>query len=187
MSSFFPCSKRVFSLCGTKGISPREERLYRNIRQAVALFLQDKMVCLQPLPTAAELVELRQAREQEVRDREKRAEEERRKQAEAALSRQTQKTRQSGPKGISLDDGASAAMGVVREEGQQKEASWVPVARPAATEESDPFVLQYQLLVGYIEQAHRENKLDEVEALEVSLRHIERCIIEQKYNTAESR
>ena len=141
------------------------------------------MVCLQPLPTAAELAELRGAREQEVRDREKQVEEERRKQAEA-LARQ--KTRQSGPKGISLDDGASAAVGVTKDDGRQKEASWVPVARPAV-EEEDPFVLQYQLLVGYIEQAHKENKLDEVEALEVSLRHIERCIIEQKYNSAQGR
>ena len=145
------------------------------------------MVCLQPLPTAAELVELREAREQEVRDREKRAEEERRKQAELALSRHTQKTRQSGPKGISLDDGASAAVGMTREAGEHKEASWVPVARPAVAEETDPFVLQYQLLVGYIEQAHRENKMDEVEALEVSLRHIERCIIEQKFSSADGR
>lgn len=130
-------------------------------------------------------MELREAREQEVRDRERRAEEERRKQAEVALSRQ--KTRQSGPKGISLDDGASAAVGVTREVGEHKEAAWVPVARPAVAEETDPFVLQYQLLVGYIEQAHRENKMDEVEALEVSLRHIERCIIEQKFSSADGR
>lgn len=152
----------------------------------MALFLQDKIVCLQPLPTAEELAALREAREQEVRDKERRAEEERRKQAELALARHTQKTRQSGPKGISLDDGASAAVGMVKESGQQ-EAAWVPVSRPAVEEEADPFVLQYQLLVSYIEQAHKENKLDEVEALEVSLRHIERCIIEQKYSSAEGR
>ena len=69
----------------------------------------------------------------------------------------------------------------VRRRGESGSVAWIPESNPVIKEENDPFLLQYQHLVGYIKQAHKANRLDEVEALEVCLWQIERDIIERKY------
>jgi rabenosyn-5 len=193
--SFDGISKRILSLCAAPGkdpISPREEKLYKNIRQAAASFLQTNMIYLQPLPKPEELQEMREARERERQEAERREAERRRERKEQAekLKKEAAKQKcqaiQNMDGSESLDSALSGHSGG-KGKGESGDVAWVPESNPVIKEEHDPFLLQYQRLVGYIEQAHKANRLDEVEALEISLRQIEREIIERKYQNVDRR
>ena len=124
---------------------------------------------------------MRKARERERLEAERREAERRRERKEAALKQKMQSTMYVDGD-VSLDSEPSGQDGA-RRRGESGSVAWIPESNPVIKEENDPFLLQYQRLVGYIEQAHKANRLDEVEALEVSLRQIEREIIERKYQT----
>ena len=157
--------------------------VHQNIRQFAAFYLQSNLFCLQPLPNQEELDAIIEAKEKARKEMERLAElervEKRRREQEAAKqsSLSLLKARLGG---ISQEEGASARVHIGAETTDQ---AWIPESNQVV-EEEDPFLAQYEKLIGYIEQAKLQNKMDEVEALQESLKQIERTIIERRYETS---
>ncbi|XP_065183177.1 rabenosyn-5-like [Sycon ciliatum] len=155
--------------------TPRQMHVHKQIRQFASAFLQEHMVTLPGLPDADKLKRLqaersRAAEEKARRDREaaERAME-MREMEKIASELQTMST--------STDGTPSSSSQVPSKESKPNSPSgWQPKVTPivsGADPDQDPLLLQRDLLRGYIEQARKAKRFDEVETLQSSLRDIE--------------
>ena len=196
MLTDFPLSKDILSL-GEVETSVRDKKLGQNIRRFTSNYLQENMLALPALPTNVQLRELRERKEREARERVKELERQR--------ELQRQKEAQSAA-GVGAGGGAMATGATADERrgfdkfidkmastkiavSFKKDSSSVEVDRgvqatgwiTSRNEEivdtgDDPFLLQKQQLLSYIKQAREGKRMDEVAALEQSLRDIELAI-----------
>lgn len=199
-----PCSKDILSL-GEVETSIRDQKLGQNIRRFASTYLQENMLALPALPTNVQLREIRERREREALERVKEIERQRelKRQKEALnaagvamVTRHLEQEEKSGFDrfiDFSKTKIASSKLNV----SFRKDAPSVEVD-PAGVQQSgwiaskeieivdtgaDPFQLQKQQLMAYIKQARAANRMDEVDALEQSLRDIELAIHQQEPKT----
>ena len=194
-------SKDILSL-GELETSVRDQKLGSNIRRFTSIYLQENMLALPALPTYMQLRELRERKEKEAKERvkeiERQREERKKKDALSAagvtgglgqdersgfdkfLDYSRNKMEMAGTK---LTVGFKKEMGSVDVgEGGVQQSGWIASREVEIVDsaEADPFQLQKQQLVAYIKQARAGNRLDEVAALEQSLRDIESMIHQQE-------
>lgn len=194
-------SKDILSL-GELETSVRDQKLGSNIRRFTSIYLQENMLALPALPTYMQLRELRERKEKEAKERvkeiERQREEQRKKDALSAagvagglgqdersgfdkfLDYSRNKMEMAGTK---LTVGFKKEMGSVDVgEGGVQQSGWIASREVEIVDsaEADPFQLQKQQLLAYIKQARAGNRLDEVAALEQSLRDIESMIHQQE-------
>ena len=78
--------------------------------------------------------------------------------------------------------GGSIAMVASRSKRQNSDSGWMGDSFAVGSVDSadDPFMLQRQQLLRFIQQARQANRMDEVQALEASLRDIESAMTEEQ-------
>ena len=182
--------------------SVRDRKLGQNIRQFASLYLQDNMLAMPALPTNVQLRELRERKAREAQERVKEIERQRelRRQQEALSAAGVaagptpllQDEKSGFDKFIEFSKNKMAASKI--SVGFKKDTSTVDIEDSAIQQSgwiasrevdvvdtgADPFLLQKQQLLAYIKQARAANRLDEVDALEQSLRDIELAIHQQE-------
>lgn len=151
-------------------------------------YLQDNLLTLPSLPTASQLRQLREEKEREAQERLKKLERERelKRQKEAALGAGVGGEERKGfDKLIDLSKDISSKMSVTFKRDSsvgvdipprrtQSSSGWMSSMEVNSMDShEDPFMVQRQQLLAYIKQARAANRMDEVEALEQSLRDIE--------------
>ena len=193
----FSSSKHVMGLGGSDAAT-RNYKLCRSVRVFASNYLQENLLLLPSLPTVAKLREIRDRVEKEAQERVKTLERERekkRKHEEEMAAKALSKTLEE-KKGIDkfLDfskelstkvsvtfkrDSEAVSVPPVR---HGSESGWMCSSNMGTSVDSteDPFDLQKKQLLSYIKQAREANRMDEVHALEASLREIEATIIEQR-------
>lgn len=175
----------------------RGRKLGQNIRRYTSHYLQENMLTLSALPTNVQLRELRERKEREAMERVKEIE----RQRELRRQREAQSAAgvAGGPTPIGtaggersgidkfIDKMASSKLAVSfkkdlfsvdleRDRGVQ-DSGWITERNKDFVDTGDdPFLLQKQQLLSYIEQARAGKRMDEVAALEQSLREIELAI-----------
>ena len=182
--------------------SVRDKKLGQNIRRFASGYLQENMLVLPALPTNVQLREIRERKEREAIERVKEIERQRelRRQQEAlsaagvagGAGAMEQDERSGFDKFIDFSKSKmansklnvgfkkDAALVDLGSEGVQQ-SGWIASREVDIVDTGvDPFQLQKQQLVAYIKQARAGNRLDEVAALEQSLRDIELAIHQQR-------
>jgi ribosomal protein L9 len=174
----------------------RDKKLGQNIRRFTSNYLQENMLALPALPTNVQLRELRERKEREARERvkelERQRELQRQKEAQSAAGVGAASGAMAGAtaderKGFDkfMDKMASSKIAVsfkkdstsVEVDRGVKETGWITSRSEEIVDTGDdPFLLQKQQLLSYIKQARAGNRMDEVAALEQSLRDIELAI-----------
>lgn len=157
-------------------------------------YLQENLLSLPSLPTEAKLREIKERVERDNLQRKRELERERelaRRQEEERASKATEeRTGLNRFRDFSKDFSTKVAVSFKRD----SEELDVPIVRKSSTSgwmssstvaqsvdsTEDPFDLQKQQLLSYIKQAREAGRMDEVNALEVSLREIEATILEQR-------
>ena len=139
------------------------------------------MIGLKPLPTPEQLQEIREKRR---KDNEERAalEEAQRKEAQRKAQEQQQRKSTTKVAFSKVPDTNNSTIDFIS--GQNfSPGIWVPASLSdtgqLADVDEDPFLIQRRQLLTYIEQARSQRKMDEVEALQESLRQIDAQIEEQ--------
>ena len=139
------------------------------------------MIGLKPLPTPEQLEEIKEKRR---KDNEERAALEEAQRKEAQKKAQEQQHRKSSTKVAfsKVSDTNTSTIDFIS--GQNfSPTTWVPASLSGtgqlADVDEDPFLIQRRQLLTYIEQARAQGKVDEVEALQESLRQIDAQIDEQ--------
>lgn len=158
-------------------------------------YLQDNLLSLPSIPTEAKLREIRERVEKEAQERKKELERERelkRKQAEERTAKFVDE--RSGLDKF-MDFSKDLSTKVVVSFKKESDELNMPIGRKGSNSGwmcssnvaqgvdstfEDPFDLQKQQLLVYIKQARDANRMDEVYALEASLREIEATILEQR-------
>lgn len=185
--------------------SPRNEKLCKAIRTFASGYLQENLLSLPSLPTAVRLREIRAAKEREaqetIKELERQREAKRKLEASlgAAVGGETATEKRgldkfldkfdidlpnlpsvSFKKDASTKDGASVS--VARFDRTNSNSGWMSdsIVVGSIDSQEDPFVLQQQQLLSFISQARDAGRLDEVAALESSLREIEFTMDERK-------
>ena len=175
--------------------SVRDKKLGQNIRRFTSNYLQENMLALPALPTNVQLRELRERKEREARERVKELERQRELQRQKEALSAAGVGAGSGPMAASADERsgfdkfidkmASSKIAVTFKKDSSsvevdhgvQETGWITSRNEEIVDTGDdPFLLQKQQLLAYIKQARAGNRMDEVAALEQSLRDIELAI-----------
>ncbi len=186
-------SKQIFGLGGSDS-STRHHKLSRSVRVFASNYLQENLLSLPSIPTEAKLREIRERVEKDAQERKKELERERelkRKQAEERTIKVVEE--RSGLDkfmDFSKDFSTKVVVSFKKESDELdmpigrkgSNSGWMCSSNVAQSVDSteDPFDLQKQQLLVYIKQAREANRMDEVYALEASLREIEATILEQR-------
>ena len=187
--------------------SPRIVKLYRGIRVYASNYLQDNLLLLPSLPTPEQLREIREAKEKEAWERIRELERQREllRQQEAAqlgagvagnMEREEEEEEGHRLFGMSVKmkmpsisfkkdgrkDGGIVGIDIPKPKRSFSSSGWMSESMAVGSVDSseDPFVLQIQQLQCFIRQARAANRLDEVQALEASLRDVESSMREQQ-------
>lgn len=188
-------SKQILSV-GATDPSTREQKLTRSVRVYASNYLQDNLLTLPSLPTAAQLTQIRERVEREAKERVReleRAREEQKMKEEAMAASVSVLDERSGLDKF-LDFSKELSTKVTIGLKKESEPVGVPLVRQASNSgwmcsstvvksidsSEDPFDVQRQQLLSYIKQARGANRMDEVHALEMSLREIETTMLEEK-------
>ena len=186
---------------GRGGVAtPANLKLQRSVRIFASNYLQENLLTLQNLPTRIQLRKIRDAKEKEAEELRRnliRQKEEQRlleEEAAAAIASKRDNKPTAGAPTNSMDaslmnkldstfkdtiEMTFSALGIGSSKGgtntNEPSVGWsaAPVISDTLGDEFDPFELQRQQLLSYIEQARDAKKFDEVEALEQSLAEIE--------------
>ena len=180
--------------------TPANMKLQKNVRVYASNYLQDNLLTLEGLPTRVKLKEIREKKEREAEEMRKkliRQKEQQRMQEEeaaaAAAAAMASKRDKLEVNFNPLDSKirlsptlkkAKAALGIGPKEQTKNTSGWTaePVISSTLVDDFDPFELQKQQLLSYIEQAKDAKRFDEVEALQLSLAEIE-SMMEQQNET----
>ena len=181
--------------------SVRDKKIGQNIRRFTSNYLQENMLALPALPTNMQLRELRERKEREAKERVKELERQRelQRQREALNAAGVAAGPAAGPGPMAADERsgfdkfidkmASGKIAVTFKKDSSavdvdrgvKETGWITSRNAEIVDTGDdPFLLQKQQLLAYIKQARAGNRMDEVAALEQSLRDIELAIHQQE-------
>ena len=173
-------------------------KLQRSIRIFASNYLQDNLLTLQGLPTRIQLRKIREQKEQEAEElrlnliRQKEEERIMKEEAIAAAAAIASAKKDNkllltestimGKLDATFKDKFGVtfnALGIGPSKGiESSSVGWsaAPVISDTLDDEFDPFELQRQQLLSYIEQARDAKKFDEMEALQQSLAEIERMM-----------
>ena len=191
------CSKQILKV-GATDPSTREQKLTRSVRVYASNYLQDNLLSLPSLPTEAKLTQIRDRVEREAKERvrelERAREEQKIKEEEEAMAACASVLDERSGLDKFLDFSKELSTKVTISLKKESEPVGVPLVRQASNSgwmcsstvvksidsSEDPFDVQRQQLLSYIKQAREANRMDEVNALEMSLREIETTMIEEK-------
>ena len=194
MYTLIACSKDILSL-GEVETSVRDKKLGQNIRRFTSNYLQENMLALPALPTNVQLREFRERKEREAKERVKKLERQRELQRQKEALNAAGVGAGTGPMTAVTDERsgfdkfkdkmASSKIAVSFKKDMSsvdvdrgvQETGWITSRNEEIVDTGDdPFLLQKQQLLAYIKQARAGNRMDEVAALEQSLRDIELAI-----------
>lgn len=180
---------------GADDPSLKEQKLTRSVRVYASNYLQDNLLTLPSLPTAAQLTKICERVEREAKERIRELERAREelKLREQYNSEQEMVTSTSVfdkildfPKELSqkVTDGLkreSEAIGVPQTR-HGSQSGWMCSSTVVNSIDSseDPFDVQRQQLLAYIKQAREAKRMDEVQTLEMSLREIEATMLRER-------
>ena len=171
--------------------SPTCHRVQRGVRVHASNYLQENLLTLQALPTREKLKEIREARERDAEEKRqaliKQKEHQRQLEEAAAAAAISKKESKLEVSYSSVDNKcrvsptftkkAKAILGMKTGDDIVEEGDGGWTAEPAISttldDEFDPFELQRQQLLSYIDQAIEAKRFDEVPALQESLQQIE--------------
>ncbi len=156
-------------------------------------YLQENLLSIPSLPTEAKLREIRERIERENLERKReleRARELARQEEERASKTSEERSGLDRFRDFSKDFSTKVAITFKRD----SEELDMPIGRKGSTSgwmcsssvarsidsTEDPFEMQKQQLLAYIKQAREAGRMDEVHALEISLREIQATILEQR-------
>ena len=185
-------SKQILKL-GSTDQSVRGQKLSRSIRLYASNYLQDNLLTLPSLPTNVQLRRIREEKEREAEERVRKLERERelQRQKEASMGAGVGGEERKGlDKLLDLSKDISSKMSVsfkkdsagidIPRQRNQSNSGWMPSTSVSSMDShDDPFAVHKQQLLAYIKQAREAKRLDEVAALEQSLRDIEVAMHQQ--------
>ena len=171
-------------------------KVQKSVRVYASTYLQENLLTLPPLPTREKLQQIREEKEREAEEKRQavmRLKEEERLHQEAAASKKEMSlpkleltvsfhTRDSKLKvSPTFTKKAKAVFGIKSENMTPEPTGWTADSSAFSSREDcdDPFELQREQLLGYIEQARQAKRFDEVAALQESLAQIEELINER--------
>jgi len=152
------------------GLSPRQEKLQRVIRQMAANFLQEYVFGLQSLPTEEQYEKLKEERQKELM-----RQIEAQRQAELEAKRLTEKLDQADDDAL-MKRPTDLSVGT---SGPSKDG-WLPTQVASQAAEDDPLLQQIGIIKGYIDQAKQAGKNDEVKMLTENLKELQLVVRRQR-------
>lgn len=157
-------SKRIALLNSDKedGLSPKQALLQKSIRAYASNFMQENMMGLQNLPSEEQYSKLQQQHTAKV-------------QRQIALERQAIQLAQAEERKLAEreKDEEKRDRSGSQKHTRNKSEGWKPAEHKVRSSDSDPMLQQMEIIRGYILQAKKAQKWDEVSMLEQNLKDLQ--------------